>query len=946
MYANHKTKNRAAFATIAAAALVLSGTAVGVAQAFVPESGIGLASTSSDTAVTDLALKIELSSHPAHSVCVDTLNGTGRLPAGCPLISILTVTNNGSEPANDVVLTAPQPVGWVDPIIERPASGCDLDENEDLRCKLGTIQPGEYAQVIVEGFTDSTEDAYVMASVARVTADGLEKTPQDNVATDILVVEPEANLSVVVQPHTGGLSAGSPVTWTAVVTNNGPSAAHGVRVLQSVLNALEADFVDVSVTTSDGSDATCKDLLQNANTARCRADILAPDATMTMTITGRLATDLTDAGALVHTTAGVSSQTLDADLSNNVAAATVAVATPQASLLMGVDGPHQLQVGEKGTWTFTIENSGPSNSYDTRLLLDLPGELEDVVVTSDHGPCTAVSCSLGTLLPSDDPMMPGNTVDVAVSGVVGRYTDSFDIKGMVSSKYDSGSGVNSAVTSVAVDNTPISAAADEPLADMQVSNFRITPVDPEFTGPGSDHRIQFTVTNNGPDAAKYPWFRLGRSTDAEANLGQKSIDQVPKDSAWQDLCQTTSRELMCQLDGGGIMAAGETINVDYTITLASSGKSGTFPDYINVFSSTEDPDQTNDYAQADIVAGDPQTELYLTLSPTGTVANHGSPGTPGSTEHPDGHPSFIAGGTFQFEVDLKVPEGAFSDAAGVNVTFSIPKGFRVNYATSADGQCSIANRVTCLLPTVSAGATSTINIGGVVDEQANDLYGADTWAEQIPFQVTATTQTPRRGGQRILKSDTATVDIVESADLIAYITPDQAGTTDAGTIGFTVTVLNTGLSGVEHAAVTAMIPYGWAINKAASNCVTPAPEHIDVNGDGRVDLTPVAPGFAPNSPDAIVCQVGELPNGDRTGVLDAGASGSIRVILEQTSGTHHSDGDVTFVAGSLAVDPDISNNTVVGSLNALSLSNAGSSVFSSTDASNGLAGYQRFLLPE
>jgi len=95
---------------------------------------------------------------------------------------------------------------------------------------------------------------------------------------------------------------------------------------------------------------------------------------------------------------------------------------------------------------------------------------------------------------------------------------------------------------------------------------------------------------------------------------------------------------------------------------------------------------------------------------------------------------------------------------------------------------------------------------------------SDSWAEQIPFQVTATTETPDKSGKAIDASDTTHVDIIESADLELYVSPDEAGTADPGTVGYTLTVLNSGPSSVEHAAVTAVIPQGYTFLPDQSNC--------------------------------------------------------------------------------------------------------------------------------
>ena len=1040
---NQKRRIRAAVAPVTASALLFAGAAFGVAQAnhaalnqlnqptqlkvpaepiiYRPSSEPLAQTWGSKSGTSDLSLNIDLHSQGDHAICAARLREIDRLPAGCPLVSVLTVTNDGTTPATNVVLKAPQPKGWIAPLVTAPKTGCGLDENEDLSCDLGTIQPGDSKMVEVEGITEASSTAYVMSSVAQVTADGIEQSPEDNVATDILIVQPEADLTIFVSPHDEALTPGDEITLTATVINNGPSVAEGVRILQSLTDALSADFTDVSITTSDGTEASCKDMLQNANTARCRVDYLGVGARAMMVVKGRIASSQNAPGRVLTTYAGVSSKTPEIDVSNNTAEAEVTLNSSQAALNMGVDGPDTVAVGEKVTWTFTIENLGPSDSINTIFKLKVPDALQNVLVTSDHGACTTTQCDLGTLLSSPDPQMPGNTVEVAVTGTV-TGLDPFTVYGVVTSdtlgfdaeqidvenesaghtpSADSGApnlnrlppasdqvtddgaadraaeqmdagrpnlnrlplvtddgrvgrsdhtvadtgkvgtghaystidngedelssepqdAANEATQQVVIDKDAKIGGGAESLADMAVSNFRITPMT-AYTGPGSQRRIEFDVTNNGPAPALYPYFRLGRSTEADANLSEMRVNNQIPQLDMSNLCQTTSRELMCSVSASNQLAAGETVHVSYVTTLASLGRPGKFPDYIHVYSQTTDPNQANDNTQADVIVGEPATHMTVSVEPDETVANWGSPGTPGSMANPDGHASFIAGGTFSYKVDLGVPAGNYADASEVNLIAKLPKGFKASSATTASGHCELkddgnpdsGSSVNCNLPILSAGSNSILTISGTLSDNANDLYDGDSWAEQVPLTVTATTTTPDVNGKHISVSDTAHVDIIESADLQLYVSPDEAGTSDPGTVGYTLTVLNTGPSGVEHAAVTAVIPDGYTFLPEQSNCVAPANAETDIGGDGTVDLLPVADGWTPGTDSAIICKVGFFgTDGYRTGNLPAGEAGQVRVVFKKAAGVslEQAADDITFVAGSLAVDPNHTNNRVV-----------------------------------
>ena len=905
--------------------------------------------TEPQATVSDLKLSVDLTTDPANKLCHDWLATSGRLAAGCPLTSTITVVNNASTPATNVVVTAPHPEGWENPVVTQPTSGCSLSgPGPDLVCELGTLAPGASAQVIVQGDSSASDDTHTLSSVVTVESDGIDPTPESSAEAAILRIVPQADLSVKLTPAANLLVPGEQTTFTATVTNNGPSVAHNVRIYQAVTDPLSADFTDVAITNSGDSEATCKgEFEQNNSTARCKVVDLAPGETASMVVTGNISAAVAQAGQPVEISVGVSSDTADTDNKNNNATVSVMAAEPGSNLLIGTTGPHSVAPGERATWTMTIEDGGPSNSPNTRVDLTIPDTLTDVVVTSDHGPCTIKGCDLGRLLASVEVDMPGNTANIAITGtangsasgetafmLVGQvYSDTSPApQGVEDLISQHGDGIweaevatdtpNITTFNVTVDPTLTPVADDEkPQADIVLSEFTITALDNTYEGPGSLRHIHFVVTNNGPDPAEYPWFRLARSTDATTDLVDYP-DYVAGNAWIAKMCQTTPREIMCALTTADTMGVGESVTIDYNIALARMGRPGSYTDYLYAYSQTQDPDEANNYGQADIVTTEGRSALKVTAIALDTVANTGSPGTPGSLENPNRHQSFVAGDQFAYQITLEVPQADMADATGVTLTAEMPPGFTTTSARTASGQCDIGptadsgQTVTCTIPVVAAVPTESstqIILSGHVNQNANDIqFGdldTDSWAEDVPMHVSVSSTTPTKDGSPNVATTTVHTDIVESADLELFVTPDQAGSLDPNTVGYTMFVLNLGPSGVEHAAFTAVIPEGYEFDADASTCVAPKNIEMDLDSDGAVDLAPTTPGFTVGSETAVVCNA-ERMRSDVFGQIEAGQAGWARIVLKRIPGATTHGGQVEIVAGSLAPDPDISNNSL------------------------------------
>ncbi|HLJ06931.1 MAG TPA: hypothetical protein VKX24_00210, partial [Acidimicrobiia bacterium] len=126
-----------------------------------------------------------------------------------------------------------------------------------------------------------------------------------------------ADVSVTLSAAPAAPAPGAEVTYTAVVTNNGPSSAAGVSV-SDTLPAGES-FVSAS--------SPC---LQSSGTVTCGAGTMADGASTSDTIVVRV----TGSGTIADT-ASVTSSTADPNSANNTASASITVTSPSPTTVSG-----------------------------------------------------------------------------------------------------------------------------------------------------------------------------------------------------------------------------------------------------------------------------------------------------------------------------------------------------------------------------------------------------------------------------------------------------------------------------------------------------------------------------------------------------------------------------------------------------------------------------------
>ena len=822
---------------------------------------------------------------------------------GVTVTYTITVTNNGPDDANNVVVTDTLPTG----LTFVSTNGCTEDTTGVPTCTLGTITAGNSASYTVEVTVDAGTAGTTLTNNVSVTADESDPDTSNN-AVDETTSVGSADLAITKVDDVDPVNRGDTVTYTIVVTNNGPDDATDVTVVDTFSGAVPTV---VSVTPDQGTCTT-------GIAFTCDLGTMTNGATVTITVVVTA-----DTGGTINNNASVSSFVDDPDTSNNLTNELTTV-FPYADLaITKVDDIDPVSIGDTVTYTITVTNNGISTANNVTVTDSFSGAAVTITgATPSQGTCTTTNpftCDLGSLA---DTATATITV-TATADADGTITN--DVS--VTADEDDPDTTNNTAT----ETTIVGAAAD--LAILKVDD-----VDPVSTGDTVTYTI--TVTNNGTSDASnvtvtdtfsgaattlisvtssqngctaFP-CNLGTITnggtatitvtvtaDADGtitNTVDVTADEGDPDTSNNTAVETTSVSTaaadlaITKVDAADPVNRGDTIT--YTITVTNNG-----PDDANNVTMTD----TFSGAAATITAVTPSQGTCATTNPftcdLGTITN-GATATITVTATAD------TGGTVTNTVDVTADEGdsdtsnntdtettvvvpyadlsitkvdnadpvnvgntvtytitvtnnGISTANNVTVTDSFSgAAVTITGATPSQGTCTTTNPFTCDLGSIASGANATITVtitadaGGTI---TNDVtVGAD---EDDPDTSNNT--------------DSETTIVGSAADLVIVKTDDVDPVNVGDTVTYTITVTNNGPSDANNVTVT------------------------DTFSGAAVTITSVT--SSQNGCTAFPCNLGTIANG---------ADATITVtVTADAGGTVTNDVSVTADEG----DSDTGNNT-------------------------------------
>jgi uncharacterized repeat protein (TIGR01451 family) len=441
---------------------------------------------------------------PTADVNVVKSHSPATLIPGQPVTYMVVVSNDGPSSVSSVQVNDSLPndiVGAVWTCVSSPGSSCDnavglgsIDTSVDLL-------PAGSTTFVVNGTVKPASNG-LLANTATIVlpVDIIDSTPNDHVSVDSTVLQPTTELSISKTDNQTSVIPGTATSYTIVVTNNGPSYAVGVSVLDSLPSALQ-NPTWTCIVSGDGSCGNATGIGSIASTVS-----LAPNAMATFIVNGVI--NPSAVGTLTNTASLVLPDgATDPNPSNN-SASDSSVLTPTADIsVVKTNGRADSAPGAPVSWTITATNNGPSFSPGTSITDSLPTSVLGASWSCHAAQACTISNGVGNVNTVVD-LLPGQSATVDVQGTVDPATTGL------------------------LENTAVVASGSD-LIDTDTTNNDST--DTDVLRPASGLRI--SKTHVGAVVAGQPveWKIVVSNDGPSSAAGARVLDSLPNgvtDASW------------------------------------------------------------------------------------------------------------------------------------------------------------------------------------------------------------------------------------------------------------------------------------------------------------------------------------------------------------------------------------------------------------------------------
>ncbi|MFN7947516.1 MAG: SdrD B-like domain-containing protein [Blastocatellia bacterium] len=329
-----------------------------------------------------------------------TDNQTTYLPGGS-LTYTIVVSNNGPSDVTNATVSDTIPatltsVAWTC-AITAPGSGsvvnaCGAASGSGNINTTVTLRNGAAATFTINASISSGASGN-LTNTATVTAPPgvLETNLNNNSATDTDTAAPQADLAITKTDNQTTYLPGGSLTYTIVVSNNGPSDVTNATVSDTIPAALTSVAWTCAIT-APGSGSVVNACGAASGSGNINTTVtLRNGAAATFTVTASIPSGAS--GNLVNTaTVSAPPGTTDPKLSNNTATDTD-TASPQADLaITKSDGQINYTPGDQLIYRITVTNNGPSDVTGAAVTDNLPQGLSAATWT-----CAITTAGNGTV---------------------------------------------------------------------------------------------------------------------------------------------------------------------------------------------------------------------------------------------------------------------------------------------------------------------------------------------------------------------------------------------------------------------------------------------------------------------------------------------------------------------------------------------------------------------
>lgn len=825
----------------------------------------------------------------------------GNTPvAGQPFSYTITVTNNGPSFASSIEITDTLPVS----VTLIGATPSCTGPDTDLVCPIvAPLAPSNSTTLTMTVFISETiGHGTTITNTAGVRAAESDPDPSNDTSTLTSLVLGNADLAIE-KVGQGTPVAGLAYTYTITVTNNGPSEATGVTVVDTL--PLSTTFAGPTDTCSGGG-----------RTYTCTVAPLASGDSYELEISVDV-----DPAVAVDTTltniATVSGDQADLFPGNDSATADPLVERQVNLLINKSDDGSPAVAGQQYVFTVVVTNTGPSDAASVVVTDDLPPGTSYVSAgasCSEDSPGT-ITCDLGDMaaggetsfditvaVPSaaQDGVILTNTASVTSAEVASGPQDQETatvqrIADLAISKSDDGgpaivgqnhtytitvsnNGPSDASGIVITDTLPVSTTFVSSLpagCSVNASNVRCSMLD---LVNGASDQVQLTI---GIDASVANRATISNTVNVN---GAEFDDDMANNKA--NLLTDAIREVdlsVTKVDEGNNAVAGESytytiqvFNNDTGVSAAGIIVTDTLP-LSTTFSSASDPSCAPDGRTVVCtlpelaVSANPTIDITVDVSPsvnqgatlTNTVKVAGDVVDPNTSNNDaqvttvvdrstdlriskNGVPSDVVAGQ-SYGYTIVVGNDGPSDASGVVFTDTIPVSTTLQ--TPLPGGCSLsAEGMVCTLGALLAGSETTYNITIDVDSA---VVTSTVLTNSVI--VSGNEDDPLTGNN----SDTDSANVVNQANLSLTKSASSATVYAGELVTFTLDVLNSGPSIATGLTVIDTYPGGLVISStvvSGGTCIVAGTidcdlDPLDIGASATITIvgSPVVTGTLTNS---------------------------------------------------------------------------------------------------
>lgn len=740
--------------------------------------GWSLKIDTADISVTDAA-----SPNPVNAGSLITYT-IGAANAGPDVAASSQVTT--TTPANTTFVSVTPPGGWSCPTT--PALGA----TGGVSCTNASFGVGSGNFTFVVKVNPTTAASTVITDTAYISSVTPDTNPANNLASAATTVSTSADLAVTKTDAPDPVTAGTNITYTVSVTNNGPSNAASVVLTDTV--PTNTTFQSMSVP----SGWSCPTLPAVGGTGLINCTMPSLGLTTTnFTLVVKVDPATLDA-TTISNTAAVSSATSDSVSGNNSATANTTVATSANTALSKTGSPSSVNAGSNITYSIVVTNTGPSNVTSAVVSDTIPANttFQSLNFTAGQG----WSC----------PTVPA----VGGTGLINCTNSSYAITNSTFTlvvKVNPATPNSTTITNTATlssptpDPTPANNTGTATTMVGTSADVAISKTDsPDPVTAGTNITYNLTVTNNGPSNAASAIF-----TDTIPVSTTFQSLTIPPSSGWN--CNTIpvggTGQLNCTNPSFGITTTNFTLVVKVDPTKANGT---TITNTATISSANPDPTPANNTTGAVVTTVNTSADLSVSKTDSPDPVNAG------------------ANLTYSIIITNTGPSNAtntvFTDTIPVSTTFqslTIPPGSGWNCNSIPVGGTGQLN---CTNP--SYGITSTTFTLVVKVSPARDT------GTNISNTATATSGTsdPTPGNN----SATATTNVTTSADLqIAKVgSPNVIGGGD--TLTYSIIITNTGPSNALSLVMSDTVPVNTTFQSLTPPAGWTCPTVPAVGGIGQI----------------------------------------------------------------------------------------------------------------